>query len=380
MSIGGITIDAAVATAPDAPFVIEQLALRAPAANEILVRLVATSVCHTDVFTKSHGFCAFPAVLGHEGAGIVEQLGSDVQGFDVGDHVVLSFDACGDCAQCDVDKPGYCNQHADLNFSGMRRNGEATHQREDGQSVSASFFQQSSFATYALSHPSNTVKVDSALPLALLAPLGCGVQTGAGAVLNTLSVEAGSRVGVFGCGCVGLSAILAAQVAGARDIIAVDVQPRRLELATELGATAVFDASANSPESILAEIHQRIGPLNYAIDTTGIPAVLKQAFDACGPMGTTAMIAPGAPGSEVTVDMLGLLPGKQLRGVIQGDAVPQSFIPQLIQLWQDGQFPFDRLISTYDGIESLDAAVNDMNRGDVVKPVVIFDPAYGVQS
>jgi aryl-alcohol dehydrogenase len=382
MSGNELGIRAAVAHSSDSPFVTEDLALRTPAANEIRVRIVATGVCHTDIMTKNEGLCEFPIVLGHEGAGIVDALGEDVTGFELGDHVVLSYDYCGHCPQCKNDKPSYCNDHGSLNFAGVRPNGDKTHRSADSDEadVFGSFFQQSSFATYALSHASNTISVDKSLPLPLLAPLGCGVQTGAGTVLNTLQVQAESSIAVFGCGCVGLSAIMAAKVAAARNIVAVDINPARLQVALECGAThAVAPADFADAASLVEHIRSisNDNGLHYAIDTTGVPDVLRQAFDCCGPLGITAMIAPGVPGTEVSVEMLGLLPGKSLRGVIQGDSVSKSFIPKLIELWQQGQFPYDKLITKFTGIEQIDAAVEAMSKGNVIKPVVIIDPEFG---
>lgn len=381
MASNDIDVKAALATSSDKPYATTTLKLRAPAANEIRVRIVATSVCHTDVLTKNKALCSFPIVLGHEGTGVVDALGSDVSGFDVGDHVILSYDYCGHCPQCKADRPAYCDNHGSLNFGGTRPNGDTTHRdpKQESGDVFGSFFQQSSFATYALSHASNTIKVDKSLPLTILPPLACGVQTGAGVVFNTLQVEKDSSLVVFGCGCVGLSAIMAARIAGAKNIIAVDVNQQRLTLALELGATATV-----SPEefpdatSIVSHVQSLtgIGGCHYAIDTTGIPAVLRQAFDSCRPLGVTAMIAPGVPGTEVSIEMLGLLPGKSLRGVVQGDAVSKTFIPRLIELWQQGQFPFDRLITHFQSIESMNEAVQAMSRGDVIKPVVVIDTSF----
>lgn len=381
MSGSEIEIQAAVAYDSDKPFAIASLMLKAPAANEIRVKIVATSVCHTDLMTKNKGLCEFPIVLGHEGSGIIDALGEQVSGFEIGDHVILSYDYCGHCPQCENHKPAYCDSHGSLNFAGTRPNGEKTHRHADCETadVFGSFFQQSSFATYALSHASNTIKVDKSLPLPLLAPLGCGIQTGAGTVLNTLQVKADTSLVVFGCGCVGLSAIMAAKMAGAKDIIAVDVNPRRLQIALELGASKVvlpddFSSAGEVVDHIRSKTYS--GSCHYAIDTTGIPGVLRQAFDCCGPLGVTAMIAPGVPGTEVCVEMLGLLPGKSLRGVIQGDSVSKVFIPQLIEYWQQGRLPFDKLITQYNGIENIDAAASAMSRGEVVKPVVIIDTDY----
>jgi aryl-alcohol dehydrogenase len=373
-----LQIEAAVAYDSDGPFTTTKLGLRAPAANELRIRIVATSVCHTDIMNKSKALCSFPIVLGHEGAGVVDAIGDDVTGFAVGDHVVLSYDYCGECPTCRRGKPSYCCNHGALNFAGVRPDGNKTHRSADSDEadVFGSFFQQSSFATYALSHASNTIKVDKSLPLATLAPLGCGVQTGAGTVFNTLQIQAESSLAIFGCGCVGLSAVMAARVAGASHIIAVDINPERLQMATKLGATHTLSPDDfATPAELVEQVKTIAGNAgcNYAMDTTGIPAVLRQAFDCCGPLGVTAMIAPGVPGTEVSIEMLGLLPGKSLRGVVQGDSVSKTFIPKLIDLWQRGQFPFDELITEFHGIDTLNAAAEAMRQGDVIKPVVIID-------
>ena len=377
-----IPVTAAVAVDAETPFLAEAVELREPGPHELLVKVVSTGICHTDVMTKAKGLCEFPIVLGHEGVGVVEEVGEGVAEFAVGDHVIMTYDFCGDCAHCDAGKPSYCVDHGSLNFSGSRPDGERTHRshRAKEPDIYGSFFQQSSFATHALAHESNMVKVDPDLPLPILAPLACGVQTGAGTVMNTLELEAGSSLAVFGCGCVGLSAVMAAKVEGAERIVAVDLNNERLKMASELGATDTFNPKDfPDGEALLAAIAEVVpGGCNYAIDTTGVPAVLRQAFDTCGPRGVTAMIAPGVPGTEVTVEMMGLLPGKSLRGVIQGDSVSKTFIPKLIDLWQQGEFPFDKLVTTFDGLASIDDAVNAMSSGEVIKPVVVIDSSEGI--
>lgn len=378
------SIRAAVASSESEPFVVGDVELKAPAPNELLVRVVATGICHTDVMTKTKGLCEFPIVLGHEGVGVVEVIGDEVSGFEVGDHVIMSYDSCGHCPQCAANKPSYCDDHGSLNFAGTRPDGQRTHHSlgSERADIAGSFFQQSSFATHALSHERNTIKVDAALPLPTLAPLACGVQTGAGTVFNTLNVQPGSSLAVFGNGCVGLSAVMAAQLAGATTIVSIDVNAERLGMALELGAThtinpADYDDSAQL-EAALGELAG--GGCHYSIDTTGIPAVLRQAFNVCGPLGVTAMIAPGVPGTEVTIEMMGLLPGKSLRGVVQGDSSSKTFIPMLIEHWRNGRFPFDKLITTFDSLDALDDAVIAMSSGSVIKPVVIIDPQFGAQS
>jgi aryl-alcohol dehydrogenase len=374
--MGETPVQAAVAYDRNAALKVEALALREPQAGELRIRIVATSVCHTDIMTKDQGLCAFPIVLGHEGAGVVDAIGAGVSDFQIGDHVVLSYDYCGQCGNCRNDKPAYCERHGELNFAGVRPDGAKTHRSagSDTADVYGSFFQQSSFASYALSHSSNTIKVDRSLPLATLAPLGCGVQTGAGTVLNTLKVQSGSSLAIFGCGCVGLSAVMAAKAVNAKNIIAVDINPGRLRAAARFGAThTILPADHPEPAALVEHVKSLTGGCHYAIDTSGVPAVLRQAFDVCGPLGITAMIAPNVPGTEVSIEMLGLLPGKSLRGVIQGDSVSKVFIPQLIAMWQAGDFPFDELITEFHGIDAINTAFAAMQRGEVIKPVVILD-------
>lgn len=380
----GISIHAAMANSADLPFTTSELTLRTPGPNELLVKVAATGICHTDVMTKAKGLCDFPIVLGHEGVGVVEQVGESVDGFEPGDHVIMSYDYCGACANCEAGRPSYCVDHGTLNFAGTRPDGNRTHATAGSTEadVHGSFFQQSSFATHALAHATNTIKVDKALPLATLAPLACGVQTGAGTVFNTLDVAAGSSIAIFGCGCVGLSAVMAAAIAKADTIIAVDLNPSRLDMALELGATNVVNPGdfADTADFLAAIADLAPGGCNYAIDTTGQPSVLRQAFDSCGPLGVTAMIAPGVPGTEVSVEMMGLLPGKSLRGVIQGDSHSKTFIPKLIDLWQQGVFPFDKLITRFDSLDSVESAIVAMGSGDVIKPVVVIDESIGAET
>src|SRR5581483_2834011 len=229
-------VTAAVARGPHTPLAIEELEMESPRADEVLVRIAATGVCHTDVIARDQWFpVPAPVVLGHEGAGVVEAVGSCVRRVAPGDRVVLSFDSCGDCGPCTRARPSYCLEAFERSFGAVRRDGTMALRRGD-EPVHSHFFGQSSFATYALAMERSVVKVDTEVPLDLLGPLGCGVQTGAGAVLNALRCEQGTSLAVFGAGAVGLSAVMAAQVAGCTTVIAVDLNDRRGKLALELGA------------------------------------------------------------------------------------------------------------------------------------------------
>jgi aryl-alcohol dehydrogenase len=388
LSSGSLRIRASVARSAAGPLSLEPVMLRAPRSEEVLVRLVATGLCHTDVAVKERGLCAFPMVLGHEGAGIVEKVGNSVTGFKVGDHVLLSYASCGTCPHCLIGKPAYCFEHGSENFSGTDTGARGSEPKTRHTSPSdakqpaspnapvfGSFFRQSSFAEYALATENNMVLVDRKEDLAKLAPLGCGIQTGAGAVLNTLRPPVGSNIAVFGLGAVGLSAIMAARLSGCSRIVAIDRNAARLTLARELGATDTLQVTGKESGNEVVEKLKALAPSHgygFSIDTSGNPHVLRSAFDLLNPLGVCGLIGGAAPGVEVKVDMLGLLPGKQLRGIIQGDSVSKIFLPQLISHHSAGRFPFDKMITYYDGLEQLNQAIEDVKdpQGKVIKPVV----------
>lgn len=360
-------ITAAVARGPQKPFTFEKLTLGDPRGDEVLVKLVATGICHTDVHTKVNGFCKFPAVLGHEGAGIIEHVGSSVQGLAKGDHVVMSYASCGGCASCHSGKPSYCVSHGDLNFSQHRLDGTKCVDKLDNEAVFSNFFQQSSFATHAVTNQRNVVKIDRDLPLALMAPLGCAVQTGAGAVLNSFEARPGSSIVIFGCGGVGLSAVAAAKIAGCSRILAVDINPERLRIASELGATNTIVASADVVSAIKEATKQE--GVNFALDTSGKKEALLAGVEALAPMGVCAFVAPG---QTVEIPTMSLLMGKQFRGVIQGDSVPQVFIPQLTAFWRQGKLPLEKFVTMYPGLSSINRAVEEM-KTKTIKPIICLE-------
>ncbi len=349
-------------------FQLELLDLADPIANEVVVQIVATGMCHTDLAVRDQYLpLPLPAVLGHEGAGIVAAVGPNVTKVKPGDHVVLSYGSCGECGKCISGAPSYCAQFLPYNVGTCRPDGTHT-LHKDGAPVTGCFFYQSSFATHALTHVRNVVKVDPSLPLETLAPLGCGIQTGAGAVLNCLAPPAGSSLAVFGAGAVGLSAVMAAAIVGCSPIIAVDMQEGRLELAHELGATHVL--SAKGPD-VLSEIRKVTGNagVDYAVEATGIPAVMTQAFDALNGTGELVVLGVAPAGATVNINAAGLLGGKKIRGVIEGESVPEVFIPRLIELWQAGKFPFDRLLQFY-RLDQINEAAHDSEVGAAIKPVL----------
>lgn len=357
-------IRAAVVEEKSGPFVLRDLELDDPRPDEVLIRIVATGVCQTDAHVRDQAYpVPLPVVLGHEGAGVVAKVGSEVTSVAPGDHVALSYQSCGHCDYCIEGHGPYCVHGFELCFGGARLDG--TNALHDG--VHGHFFGQSSFATYAIATERNVVKVPTDVPLELMGPLGCGMQTGAGAVLNTLKVPVGASIAIFGTGGVGLAAIMAARVAGASIIIAVDISDERLTLASDLGATHTINGrSEDTRERIMAITGAGV---DYVLEITAQPQMLKLAVDVLALMGTAALIGGAPAGTEAPVDMNQLLNGRSVRGIVQGDATPQVFIPKLIELYRAGKFPFDRLVRFYE-FEDINEAFADAKSGRTIKPIL----------
>jgi aryl-alcohol dehydrogenase len=362
---------AAVVESGGAPFTLSDVELAEPGPHEAVVRMVATGLCHTDLGVASGGLpFPLPGVLGHEGAGVVEAVGSAVTGVAPGDHVVLSFTSCGDCRNCRGGHPAYCATWLPLNLIGGRRaDGTSTISR-NGEELGGHFFGQSSFAERALVDERSLVKVDPEVPLTSIAPLGCGVQTGVGAVWNVLQPVTGSTVVVLGAGAVGLSAVMAAALTPATNIVAVDRVGERLSLAKELGATHTVNAAEADLGEALAGITGGQGA-DGVVETTGNVGVLRQGVDALAARGTLVVVGAPPFGTEVALDVNGLLGGKQIVGLTLGDAETQTFIPALVRLVKEGRLPLHRLISTYP-FADIDQAVRDMGAGKAIKPVLTF--------
>ena len=348
---------------------IETVSLTELRDDEVLVKLVATGICHTDL-TCRNGFMALPRpiILGHEGAGIVEQVGKSVTSVVAGDRVVMSFLPCGACSNCVKGVPAYCFDFMPLNFSGRRMDGTSGFTGAQGE-ISAHFFGQSSFATHSVANVRNVVKVGDDAPLELLGPLGCGIQTGAGAVMNVLQPEAGDSIAVFGAGGVGLAAVMAAVVEGCSPIIVVEPHAERRALALEVGATHVIDPMDGS--KVVEQLRALGGGyVNHAFDTCGIPAVIAQAIEVLGPRGKIALVTCNSLEAMLTVPIAGLIGrGITIRGVNMGDSVPHTFIPKLVDLVVAGRFPLDRLVRFYD-FADINNALEDQERGLTVKPIL----------
>jgi aryl-alcohol dehydrogenase len=371
---GAIAISAAVLRSPTGRHVMETVYLAPPAEDEILVRIHAAGFCHSDVLPRDARFTAFPLIVGHEGAGIVERVGARVSRVAVGDHVVLTFQSCGHCQLCASGKPSYCDSFVKLNASGRNGDGSTCVRDARGEEISARWFGQSSFATHALATERNAVVVDRDLPLTLVAPLGCGIQSGAGAVMVTFDMKAGESLVVFGAGSVGLSAVLGARAVGASTIVAVDLHRARLDMALEFGATHVFDAGA---DDLVAKIRQATGGgAHYAFDTTGVPSVISKAIAAIRKGGACGLV--GAPTGELVISQYDLN-GKALMRIVEGGVEPHVFIPKMIALWKAGSFPFDKLIQTFP-LSQINEAEQSSLSGLVIKPVLVPDEYFAKQS
>lgn len=361
-------ITAAVTKEIKGKFTLETLELDGPRANEVMIKITACGICHTDLAVRDGVYPSpFPIVLGHEGSGVVESVGAEVTKVKPGDHVVLSFGHCGKCPNCLKGYPSYCYNFLGLNFGGGRPDGSHAHHTTGA--LNDFFFSQSSFGTYTVAPELNVVKVDSSAPLEFLGPLGCGIQTGAGAVINALKPGPGTSIIIFGTGAVGLSAIMAAAAAGCTIIIAVDINASRLELARTLGATHTMD----SRQIDFAEAIKAIDPdgIDLALDTTGRNEVINTALYSIKSKGTCGIIGASPKPLELDANyMVGK--GLQLKGIVEGDSIPDIFIPQLISLYQAGKFPFDKLIKFYDP-KDMNQAAEDSEKGITIKPVIRFD-------
>ncbi len=362
-------ITAAVATGPGKPFEIRTVELDEPREDEILVRVVGVGVCHTDIVFQQTGAIAAPAVLGHEGSGIVEKVGARVTKVAPGDRVAMTFRSCGACRRCGKGDAAYCETMPLLNYAGMRPDGSKALRCEE-VAVGSNFFGQSSFATHALTYERNVVKVPEDLPLELFGPLGCGIQTGAGGVMRSLACEAGSTLLITGGGPVGLSAVMGARIQGCETIILVEPHANRRALATEFGATHVIDPAA-APDLAAAVRAILPGGVDYAFDTTGVPAVQGAVMNTLGPKGTFGIVGISPPGTPMPGDInTAMTFGHTVKGIIEGDSDPDVFLPELIEHYRRGALPFDRMIKTFP-FDQINEAIAAQHHGDCIKVVLL---------
>lgn len=363
-------IKAALALSQNGPLNIEEIDLAEPASGEVLVRVVATGVCNTDLTVLASPNLPWPAIFGHEGAGIVEKVGSGVMKVAPGDAVLMTTASCGTCAKCVSGSPSYCTSFVPLNMSGGRcPDGSCSH-NVHGKPVFARFLGQSSFASHVLTGERSIIKVDSDLPLDVLAPFGCGIQTGAGAVLNTLRARPGTSLVIFGAGGVGLAALMAARIAGCSQVIAVDRHAARLEVARELGATAVINADDGDVVEAIRAITG--GGADYTVEAVGNPHVMNQAVESLGQGGVAVLVGVAGIEAKLTLSPTALQnKGASIKGSMMAgeNSVPDVFIGQLIQYWREGRLPIEKILSFYD-FKDINNAIQDARSGKAIKPVI----------
>jgi aryl-alcohol dehydrogenase len=359
---------AAVVWEPGGDFVMEDIELEAPRPDEVLVRNVASGICHTDVAVRNQDVkLPLPIILGHEGSGIVEAIGSAISHVKPGDHVVMSGDSCGHCRHCHEGQPTYCDEFVERNLSGARIDG-TTPAQHSGKPLLALFNGQSSFATHSIAAGRSVIKIKDDLPLELMGPLGCGLTTGVGTVMNALKPPAGSSIAIFGVGTVGLAAVMGARLCGCARIIAIDTKPARLEMALELGATHVVNAATdNVVEQIYACTDRGA---DFSVECSGVPVAVRNAVDCLARPGWAAQVGATPGGIEIPFSMDRMGFGRGIKGVVLGDAATQTFVPYLAELWRAGRLPYEKFVKYYDFADINQAVHDSAVTGEVIKPIL----------
>jgi len=361
---------AAVLYEPGQPLRVEDVELAPPRTGEVRVRVGAAGVCHSD-YHVMHGdmLAVLPAVLGHEGAGVVEEVGPGVTGVAQGDHVVLLWrTSCGRCEYCSVGRPALCVVGTALRNSGLLMDGTTRLSRDDLQL--RHFAGVSCFAEQTVCAQEAVLKIPEDIPMPIAALAGCAVMTGVGAVVNTAKVEPGSTVLVIGAGGVGLCAIMGAVLAGAARIIAADLNPAKLELATSLGATEVVDSSC---DDLVDAVRELTGAgVDYAFEVIGLAATVEQAIRAVRVGGTAVAvgIVPTGMTAQVNVQQL-VMQEKTLKGSIYGSTRPHVDFPRLFELYRRGRLPLDRLLTRQWALGEINEAYDALLAGTVARSVVV---------
>lgn len=361
---------AALARDPGGAFTVETIEVEAPRAGEVLVEIAGVGLCHTDLVFKDQ-FVPYPlpAVLGHEGAGIIRAVGEGAGDVNVGDTVVLSFGSCGQCRSCRSDQPSYCRDFAPLNYAGSRQDGTTAYSNEDGP-VASHFFLQSSFSGLAVVAARSVVKVDAqGLDLRMLGTLGCGFQTGAGSVMRSFDCKAGSSIAIFGAGPVGMAAVMAAALRGCDPVVVVEPDAARREMAIELGATHAVDPTGIDVGVKLREV--LTDGFEYVLETSGRDDAMAFGFDALASHGLLGLVGvPRKVETALSVNVAAMIThGRRVIGIVEGDSDPWTFIPELIALHREGRFPFERLVRFYP-LAQINEAVADQADGRCIKAVL----------
>ncbi len=359
-------IRAAIAISPDQPFQIKEFELEEPRKDEVLVKISASGICHTDIAVKEQSInLPLPMILGHEGSGVVEAIGENISELKIGDHVVLTSDSCGLCSRCEKKLPSYCDEFVERNLSGKRIDGTSP----INSVIGSRFVGQSSFASHSLVSARSAIKIGRSHPLRLMGPLGCGLMTGVGTVFHALEADSGDSIAIFGAGTVGLSSVMGSLIKGCYPIIIVDPMSYRREIALELGAT-----HALSPETgnVVAQILDITGGgADFSIEASGNPSAVGLSLKCLARPGWSAQLGatPAQTFHPLDMDHLGF--GRGIKGVVMGDAYAKEFIPFLASLHQEGKLPFEKFVKEYK-FEDINTAVQESQQGSVIKPILIM--------
>ncbi|WP_037240683.1 NAD(P)-dependent alcohol dehydrogenase [Rhodococcus wratislaviensis] len=362
---------AAVARAPHQPLDFVTLQLDDPRPNELVVEVRAVGICHSDLSGRDQHYpFPLPGVLGHEGVGIVRAIGSEVTTAKVGDRVVMSQAFCGECEACRAGSVTACRHTVGLALNGVRADGSGIIADGAGAKVSGAFLGQSSWATHALVREPNLALLPDDIPWEVAAPMACGVQTGAGAILNVLRPGPSDSVVVFGAGTVGLSAVMAAKHIGCETIVVVDMLASRLELARELGATHTVNPSS---DDVVAAVQAATnGGADYAVEASGARSAGPLAVDGLHAHGTCILLGTPPFGTKIELDWIGIVSGRTVLGAPFGGGTPSMTIGKLLELRAAGELPVEKLVRTYP-FADIEKAIADMESGVTIKPVLILD-------
>ncbi|WP_318500275.1 S-(hydroxymethyl)glutathione dehydrogenase/class III alcohol dehydrogenase [Photobacterium leiognathi] len=366
---------AAVAWGPNQPLSIEEVDVMLPRKGEVLVRIIATGVCHTDAFTLSgddpEGI--FPSILGHEGGGIVEMVGEGVTGLEVGDHVIPLYTAeCGECKYCKSGKTNLCQAVRETQGKGLMPDG-TTRFYKDGQPI-FHYMGCSTFSEYTVLPEISLAKISKEAPLEEVCLLGCGVTTGMGAVLNTAKVEEGSTVAVFGLGGIGLAAIIGATMAKASRIIAIDINEEKFELARKLGATdCINPMKFDKPiQEVIVEMTD--GGVDYSFECIGNVNVMRSALECCHKgWGESVIIGVAGAGQEISTRPFQLVTGRVWRGSAFGGVKGRSELPGIVDRYMAGEFQLDDFISFNMGLDKINEAFDLLHEGKSIRTIIHFD-------
>jgi Zn-dependent alcohol dehydrogenase len=359
---------AAVVRTPGKPMTIEDLDIAEPKVGEVKVRILASGLCHTDI-AAWHGYLPvpMPIVLGHEGVGIVEKTGDMVASLKPGDKVLINaLVYCGECPDCEKGPYGTCSRNVPLMFGGGLKDG-TTRLSKGGEAVH-SFFCQSAFAEYCITDQAFAVKLPEDVPAEKLVALCCGGATGIGAVVRKAQVWPGAYVAVYGCGGVGISAIIAAKLSGAAKIIAIDMLDNKLKLAGEFGATHTVNSSKSNVPEIVREITG--GGADFSIEAIGRSDTVSQCVDMIKPGGTAVVVGAPGPGVFAPIEITNLLVEKTVTGCTIGSLKPQSDIPRFIELYKEGRLPVDRLVQAEYSLDKINEAFEAAERGEFIKAII----------